>query len=413
MGRLPNSGITISAVRTELPNESTNDLGRLCTSNWVTNRTQWSFYKPVVSPKLSLTQPQDWYAVNDGFDIRTYNNAFDLLDDFIAGMDSHCWVYQPPTGGSASPYRLGDFRGYYNHTDKWFKFEFDNTDTAYVGETRRLVNNSLNPAVALDEMVNNFPAFSAVSPSLHPQGAAHYGFLMIAANSSGNLPQSFNSCYFYPICNVLDYDDRLNFKVPSGINSGKYFFVPVILSYYSSTPQYAIPLKRDDPTFGVYGTWYPIPSNIFSLTVSNTPYTPTLDFTTEINTMTVSFNYNNNDEISDLEGDVSFRFSSAQSWLDDGVEVGSIQIQYTNSPSRPYMNVANSTLVRPQPPTYLTTNEQHFNYKDSFVALKDNWKEENEMPFRVTYTVYKNGGISQTFTEEFKATVLEINGNPV
>lgn len=402
MSILPNSGITISAVRTAL-GENTNDLGNLCKSSRV---SQWSFNKPVDSPKLTLNHPQDWYAVNDGFAINTYNDPFDLLEDFLRGI-GNCWDYEKPSGGSASPYRLGDFRNYNSTAGMWFQYQFENSQsTAYKNEVRHVINNSSNPAVDIQGILNNFPAFRAISPAYNPQGSASLAFLIVAANSSGGVPQVVSGCEVYKICNVLDYDDdkQMSFTVPSDLN-GKYWFVPVIVSQFYGSEKTCVHLRREDLPYYFQGaTWYPLPANYFALTLSSTPYTPTLDFTTDISSMTVSFDYNGNDEISNLEGDISFSFSSPQSWDNDSVAVTVVSIRYTNSPTQPYMNMSSMTAT-PQPPTNTTTNSLHFNHKDSFVALRDNWKDEDEMPFVVTFTVYKNG-VSQTYTLPYSATVV-------
>lgn len=403
MSILPNSGVTVSAVRGAL-GDGTNDIGSLCRSSRI---KQWSFYKPVDSPKLNMSQPQDWYAVNDGFAINVYRDPFDLLDDFIGGIDN-CWDYERPFGTSSSPYRLGDFRGYNSTAEMWFDFAFDNQNTAYLNQTRRLVNNSTNPAVGLDEIYNNFPAFSLVSSANSSQASNWFVFLMIAADSNGNLPQSFYGCEIFSVCNLLDYDERLIFKVPSGITSGKYFFIPTIVKDYNTYTHNFEHLRRDDlPYYLVLKSWYPIPCNIFSLTVSNQPYTPTPDFTTEISSMTVSFNYNNNGEISDLEGEIKFSISPAQT---DVVAFSGVKIYYGNSPTPWTLDVYDSAFINPTQTT--TYDSIIFHYKSSFDALRDNWKEENEMPFTVTYTASK-GTVSYTFTVSQDATVTEINGNPV
>ena len=306
MSILPNSGVTFSAVRGALGEAmSRKDLGNLCKSSRI---KQWSFYKPVDSPKLNMSQPQDWYAVNDGFAINVYRDPFDLLDDFIGGIDN-CWDYERPFGTSSSPYRLGDFRGYNSTAEMWFDFAFDNQDTAYLNETRRLVNNSTNPAVGLDEIINNFPAFSLLSSANSSQGSNWFVFLMIAADSNGNLPQSFYGCEIFSICNVLDYDDRLIFKVPSGITSGKYFFIPTVVRDYNTYTHNFEHLRRDDlPYYLSSKWWYPLPTNIFSLTINGGTNPHPLSFNVYINPNAYAeYTYNERYyTISGLQGKLKF-----------------------------------------------------------------------------------------------------------
>ena len=269
MSIISNSGVTISAVRTAL-HENTNDLGSLCKSNKI---NEWSVNKPVDSPKLTLSQPQDLYALNDGFAINVYNDPFDLVDDFVEGVDN-VWDYEKPMGTSASPYRLGDFRGYNHDADMWFVLSFDNyQDTAYVGDVRHVNNDSNNTSIDLQTIFNNFPAFSSVKPTVSQQNAACLGFLMIAADSNGNLPQSFNGVEFYRICMLADYDDdrKMSFTVPSGLNTyGTYYYIPCITTYVNGLMQdkSCIHIKRNDHPEILGSMWYPLPTNVFNLTIN-------------------------------------------------------------------------------------------------------------------------------------------------
>lgn len=92
MAALPNDKITTTLVANTLVVGS-RDVGALCSH---TSINPWSRYKPVnfESPSISgITR--------------------DALSGFV--INSRVLVYDKPTGGANSPYRLGDFRGY-NHT---------------------------------------------------------------------------------------------------------------------------------------------------------------------------------------------------------------------------------------------------------------------------------------------------------
>jgi len=108
---LPNNNITTAMVRTEL-GESTNDVGELCTSSKI---NAMSVYKPVGERK-----PQDEYDGIQNYGIR---KPYSIVSDYTFGAPpiyrlgvipdiSSPWVYDRPLGGSSSPYRLEDFRGY-------------------------------------------------------------------------------------------------------------------------------------------------------------------------------------------------------------------------------------------------------------------------------------------------------------
>lgn len=74
--------------------EPSSDVGTLCKSTKV---NMWSRYKPVDGA---------WPGITLGFEIASTNATKPAKSHFTQ------WVYKPPTGGSTSPFRLGDFRGY-------------------------------------------------------------------------------------------------------------------------------------------------------------------------------------------------------------------------------------------------------------------------------------------------------------
>ena len=93
---IDDTNISISNVKALL-GESTNSIGGLCSS---TKINAWSPYAPCsiseLFPAKSELPAAHWKVVT-GLD----------------GNSSHSFIeYNPPTGGSSSPYRLGDFRGY-------------------------------------------------------------------------------------------------------------------------------------------------------------------------------------------------------------------------------------------------------------------------------------------------------------
>lgn len=99
---LPNTGITTSMVASAI-GASTNDVGTLCSHP---NVNKWSRWKPV--NMNSLTDRNHPFCGA----ILPYTNSALIL----SYKDTY-WSYDKPNGGSTSPYRLGDFRGY-DHTIK-------------------------------------------------------------------------------------------------------------------------------------------------------------------------------------------------------------------------------------------------------------------------------------------------------
>lgn len=103
--------ISIDDVKSVL-GESSNDLATLCKSAKI---NMWAKYKPTCYPSPF---PDDWYRARDGnygISVPYYNTLESLYNAyFIDGDENHDngYAYERPSGGSAEPYRLGDFRGY-------------------------------------------------------------------------------------------------------------------------------------------------------------------------------------------------------------------------------------------------------------------------------------------------------------
>lgn len=97
--------------------EPSGDLATLCKSPKI---NVWAKYKPTVYPSPF---PNDWYKSKDGnyglnitVDNRV-NSWSALVAEYSKANNGYSNIYNRPSGGATSPYRLGDFRGY-NHKAK-------------------------------------------------------------------------------------------------------------------------------------------------------------------------------------------------------------------------------------------------------------------------------------------------------
>lgn len=92
-------------------------LADLCTSSKI---NVWAKYKPTVFPSPF---PDDWYKAKDGnYGINiTVDNAKsnwkDLVAEYSKANNGYGTLYNKPIGGASSPYRLGDFRGYFHNAN--------------------------------------------------------------------------------------------------------------------------------------------------------------------------------------------------------------------------------------------------------------------------------------------------------
>ena len=108
--------VSVDDVKSVL-GESSNDLAALCKSSKI---NVWAKYKPTVFPSPF---PDDWYKAKDGnFGLNiTVDNAKsnwkDLVAEYSKVNNGYITLYTKPIGGASSPYRLGDFRGYFHNAN--------------------------------------------------------------------------------------------------------------------------------------------------------------------------------------------------------------------------------------------------------------------------------------------------------
>lgn len=97
------------------------DVGYICSNNH-NKINKWSLYKPIISNKVGTLTDTDYYNANFGYNIQSYNNYNDMKSNLNSS-----WTYLPPTGGTNSPYRLGDFKGYDHYSTAPFLMELNST----------------------------------------------------------------------------------------------------------------------------------------------------------------------------------------------------------------------------------------------------------------------------------------------
>lgn len=353
---LPGNGITVSLVRNTI-GENKNDVGQLCTSNKINPN---SFYKPITRNKLILTDA-DFYAVNDGFNVQSYNSPITLWNAIVNGE-----TWTPLT--AEAPYRLGDFRWYDHNAGPWFEWAFMNTSQARKGESRSIENSGSKD---LAWIYNNFAAFSGVQNSGGNDNAC-LGLLM-SPNWTGN----DMSVYFYRICSILDYDsERLNFTVPSDLNSydRNYKFTPVLSTYMMSNNGDCTYFTTSNPP-QVSSWWYPLRCNLFQLYLKNENWTPTPAFTLTVNIPWCSYDYQSL-QISNLEGEFTWTINEAKSY---DITV-SAEIKYTNAASPVTVANVGGTISAGN-----TTLTKSWSYKNTIYVAAD-LKDEDELTFSVNYT---------------------------
>ena len=139
---LPTTGLTTNAVASAL-GEASNDVGTLCKSNKI---NKWSKWKPIQNNKVTGLTLTDLQNANFGF---TIPNAD--ADEGVALAQA--WTYNKPTGGAASPYRLGDFRGYEHNSIRPFNLLLPD----YVNQNQSgVVAKLILPTITADNVDGSF-----------------------------------------------------------------------------------------------------------------------------------------------------------------------------------------------------------------------------------------------------------------
>lgn len=137
MAVIPNSNINLATNIRDVLNahgsSCTNDVISFFDSRAKINEN--SRYKPVSYGKDFDITDADYYAVNWGFTIPTYAN-YPAMKNAVSKGET--WTYNRPYGGSASPYRLGDYRRYDTDAQVPFKMEASNGSGVYLDNTLRL-----------------------------------------------------------------------------------------------------------------------------------------------------------------------------------------------------------------------------------------------------------------------------------
>lgn len=228
--------VSVDDVKSVL-GESSNDLAALCKS---ANINMWAKYKPTCYPSPF---PDNWYKARDGnygISVPSYNTLKSLYNAyFIDGDVNHDngYSYERPSGGSAEPYRLGDFRGYNSRaTSPIFGFFVTARATTNGG-----VSGSCGfglSSVGEDDRVN--------LEDIGITKDCYFGFALF---------KSGEPVYFRTESNTVSNG---NFQVQIGGNgsnlaTGTYVAIPFL-----STAKYD---NSNRPNF-VAGSWYPIPTAV-------------------------------------------------------------------------------------------------------------------------------------------------------
>lgn len=273
--------ITITDINNMLGTNLKN-VSELCTSDKI---NKWSFYKPVQLSKSTSLNDDDYYQINDGFTNIVYNSPFELMHNLDNG-----WKYEIPDAN----FRLGDFNGYASSRGQWFKLEIN-------GKTTTTNGGNINFTISddLQNFVSNFNIFNGNNTTNIDLG------LIIS-----NRPFSeASNCYYYKVCTLIDYDEKISLKVDETLPVGSYNVIAVLTDYTNVESGHYYYFRADST---VTAKWYMLPQSQVQFTVEQGTITD--DVFKKIHTTVSDGTYNegsdyNGEYVSDIDFNLSVSVS--------------------------------------------------------------------------------------------------------
>ena len=186
------------------------DVGTLCSSPLI---NKWSKYKPVIYPVISTTGITNWWKAvggNCGLSIPMYLSIDSLVTAITNGV---AWDYNRPTGGSSSPYRLGDFRGY-NHNAKIPFDSFYVSSIAY--------NNSVDSTVGAAMSISLGEEYNLAITDINRIKDWYFGCYMVKSSGGALYPRYITSSDTISV-------EASSVEIPIyGLPAGTYYVYPFL-----------------------------------------------------------------------------------------------------------------------------------------------------------------------------------------
>ena len=229
--------VSIDDVKSVL-GESNNDLATLCKS---AKLNMFSRYKPVSYPKLFDVTDAERKSIGHGISPTTKTST-SFSGDLIKSAAQLNWNYTKPSGGASSPYRLGDFNGYYQEAEPILQ-------CVYGGGFSHSVANSNTFKIHFDidpgDSAYNLQAYDLTAGSINLK---EYRFVAYIEYTDGTRKGIYESSYSLDSSGNIQ-GDVINVDV-SGWSSASYYVYVCLVKISGSTYTY-IPL----PKAGDYNPW--------------------------------------------------------------------------------------------------------------------------------------------------------------
>lgn len=262
--------VELTHIATQL--DTIADVASVCQSS---NINPWTFYKPVNHQSIKALTQQDFYKVNDGFFLFTFNNPSRMIYELQNPNASNIWTYED----RVAPFRLTDFEEY-NTATLDFGLSWVNASSGRVGDILRLGY--------------NFDIYSLLQWNYF-EGVRSYVDIVLLIYEAGTV---FNAggttgVWVYKVMSMVDFDDRINLTIPSQLSNGLYEARLCFSTATSSMSDKECVRYNENST--LFGTWYAMPQQcVVSFSVTSTPPSPSTDFFNYVdfdNFLSCSFDY--------------------------------------------------------------------------------------------------------------------------
>lgn len=342
------------------------DLYTCCRSNKINPN---SFKKPINNASLTELSIQDYYDVNDGFTLFTFNTPQRMIYELQHPNASNIWKYEART----APYRLTDFENYNHYATPLCNLTWETDNGGTAGSPLRLY------CTDFTDIIQHWQYF---------EGVRSYVYIVLLFYTYGTeFDQSgMQSVNVYYIGSMVDYDGagNLNFRIPSGLSNGQYE-IRLAMTTVAGERGDVRPCDVNNP---MNGTWYAMPESCKQVFTVNSGGGgggggTTTDYFSYLNIDFYGAQYEyNNFNLSNI----SFTNYVVIGTANNKTFNVYVEFWYDNAPTPVQLGWASRTLNEEDIP-WATIN---INYRDTIYTITDA-DLDNKIAIRAEFTVTVNG----------------------
>ena len=280
--------------------DSSQDLGTLCKS---TKINMWSRNKPMDYP--ALFSNNNGIGINNKYGLfaQKTDNCVYLNQVYNYGLNG--WSYENPYGTVLSPYRMGDFDGYYSGAIP-FVDSFTSTTQRILVEGNRYIGYSIH--ILRESEVNLSYRLSQLFLSSFELGDYYFGVCLIGATATYRATSSTT---------ISNTTNTVDFYLPSSIPLGVYTAYPFVSKY--SLTQNGADITGNE--------FYSLPSiNPLTLSIVESIINASFEGSINNNICTYSVTLNNRNTISETFNSVRVLFRYQSNAIGDAQQTGEVFI---------------------------------------------------------------------------------------